>query len=796
MSKIQEKSTEEKSAEGFFPVEDDYKQTTEKNVKIENPDIKVTTEKRIHSSPQIETVTKMPVKKPGRKKRYPKKSPEFNANPSRKPSEKRTTVKQVRYAPEEMALMDKGYELIITEKPQAAAKIATALGRATKNSYQKIPYYEVDRNGKKIVVACAVGHLFTLKQNTRGEIPAFDISWTPNYMVRKKDFTKKYYDTIKSLCKKAGSLTVATDYDVEGEVIGMNVIRYICGQKDANRMKFSTLTPKELEKAYESKAKTLNWNQAIAGETRHYLDWFYGINLSRALMNAIKTTGGFKIMSIGRVQGPTLKLIVDREREIQAFKPEDYWNVFMTIDDGKNQLELKYTKDIFDKKELKQFDNLKGKKALAETEKSQQTVPPNPPFNLTALQTEAYKLYGITPSRTMQIAQGLYLNGLISYPRTSSQKLPDSITYKEILNQVAKKFKAEKLITRSKPVEGEKTDPAHPSIYPTGNFQLLSGEDEKIYNLIAKRFIALFCDNAIIDRKIVKASPIDHKNLTFSASGRQIRNQGWMAVYPTKGKEVDIPDFEGEVDIINQRQEQKETQPPKRYSPASILSELEKRNLGTKATRANILETLYDRNYIQDTSIRATPLGMSLITTMEHHSPIIIDEQLTREFEDEMTAIEEAKKSNLQDEEDKILDKAKKTITKITTDFKKEEKEIGKELLDAQKELREKQKQENKIVLCPVCKEGSLAITYSPKNKRYFIACDAYPKCRTTFSLPPDGTIKKVDKICEECGFPLLMRLKKGKKPWIFCFNRECPSNQKRIEEYKRKQEEEQNQAE
>jgi len=774
MPKKQKKSKEETSAEEYFPVDDeDLKHTTIKTVKESSPDIKRITEKKVKSQ-EIEKIEKKGTKKPRKRKSIKRKS-------------KKTVTKEKKYTPPKIKLKEKGYELIITEKPQAAGKIATALGKPIKNSHQKVPYYEINRDGKKIFIVSAVGHLFTLKQNKNGGLPIFDISWVPNFRVRKNDFSKKYYDTILKLCKNAGSLTVATDYDVEGEVIGLNVVRFICGQNDASRMKFSTLTDKELNESYKNKISTLNWGQAIAGETRHYLDWFYGINLSRALMSAIKSTGRFKIMSIGRVQGPALNLIVQREKEIQNFKSEDFWQIFITIDDQKNQLELKHIKDIFKKTELKKFKNLKGKKAIAETKKTQQILPPNPPFNLTTLQTEAYRLYKITPSKTLQIAQGLYLAGLISYPRTSSQKLPDSIAYKEILNKLAKKYNVEHLIKKTKPIEGKKTDPAHPSIYPTGNFQVLSNQDEKIYNLIVKRFLALFCENAIIDKKTVKATV---NNLDFTANGAQTIKKAWMEIYPRQIKEQEIPDFNGEVNIIDSRIEQKETQPPKRYSPASILSELEKRNLGTKATRASILETLYNRGYIQDLRIKATPLGISLIDSLEKHSSIIIDEKLTREFEEDMQKIEESKESHLEKQEENILNKAKKNITKITKDFKKQENEIGKELVEANIAYREEQKKENRLMLCPKCKQGHLAITYSKKNRRHFIACDAYPKCKTTFTLPPYGTIKKTDKKCEECGFPILMSLRKGKKPWFFCFNPECPTNKKRIEEYRKRQEE------
>lgn len=736
------KTREESIAEEYFPVDaDDIKTSVEKKVKTEESIAKSKTEKEY-----------------------------------KKPAKEKET-----YLIPRIKLKNKGYELIITEKPQAALKIASALGEFTKRDIRKIPYYEVDRNGKRIIVACAVGHLFTLKQKENGKLPIFDIEWVPNYLVRKNDFSKKYYDVLLKLAKDAGSLTVATDYDIEGEVIGRNVIKFICGQKDASRMKFSTLTSNELNKSYEDKSSTINWGQAIAGETRHYLDWFYGINLSRALMNAIKTTGRFRIMSIGRVQGPTLNLIVKKEREIQTFKSETYWQVFITIDDGKNSLELKHNKDIFNKKKLRNFENLKGKKVQTNTDKKEQILPPNPPFNLTTLQIEAYKFHGITPSNTLKIAQSLYLAGLISYPRTSSQKLPDSINYKEILNKLAKKYNAEKLITKNKPIQGKKSDPAHPSIYPTGNFQILSGDEDKIYNLIVKRFLALFCDNAIIDSKTVKAE-VD--NLTFMVKGSAVRKKAWMEIYPSKLKEDEIPDFRGEADIIDSKIEEKQTQPPRRYSPASIISELEKKNLGTKATRSMILETLYDRNYIKEKAIEATPLGISLISTLEKYSPIIIDEELTRKFENGMESIQKAK-ANYEERENKIIEKVKETITEIAKDFEENEEKIGNELLQANLEHFEKEKQENKLNLCPICKKGNLGITYSRKTKRYFVACDAYPKCKNTYTLPPDALIKKTDKICESCGFPMLMSIKKGKKPWFFCFNPECETNRERIESYK-----------
>ena len=175
-----------------------------------------------------------------------------------------------------------------------------------------------------------------------------------------------------------------------------------------------------------------------------------------------------------------------------------------------------------------------------------------------------------------------------------------------------------------------------------------------------------------------------------------------------------------------------------------------------------------------------------MIETLEKYSPVIIDEELTRNFEKEMDAIVESTK-DFNEKEKKVIDEAKETITAISKDFEKNKKEIGSELVAAESQSWEKQKEDNKLCLCPVCKEGMLAITYSRKTRRSFIACNAYPKCKKTYSLPPNGMIKKTDKVCEHCGFPMLMSLRKGKKPWFFCFNSECETNKKRLEEYHEK---------
>ncbi|MEK6848464.1 MAG: DNA topoisomerase I, partial [Nanoarchaeota archaeon] len=575
---------------------------------------------------------------------------------------------------------------------------------------------------------------------------------------------------LEKVAKQAESFIVATDFDVEGEVIGWNIIRFICHQENAKRMKFSSLTKPELEESFNHPLQSIEFGQAIAGETRHFLDWFYGINLSRALMSAIKSAGAFKILSIGRVQGPALKLIVDKERQIISFKPETYWQVFITI----QGIELKHNKDITKISELEKFKSLKGKKADVKTDIEEQSLPPPFPFDLTALQIESYRLFGFTPARTLQTAQSLYLAGIISYPRTSSQKIPTTINPQAIIKRLSGDFNTN-LCTRNSPIEGKKSDPAHPSIYPTGEQADISGDEFKLYSLIVKRFLACFCEDAILENKKISALVND---ILFTARATTIKKKTWLSIYPASIQEGVLPTLNGQYEIEAVRVEEKETQPPKRYSPASIVSELEKRNLGTKSTRSSILETLYTRGYIEGTSIKATPLGIALVSTLEENSEIILDEALTREFEKEMDSLNVIKK-NLPEKEKEIIKKAEATIKKIAEQFKKSENKIGAALLSATTALREAQKKEAELMPCPVCKKGQLAITFSRKTKRSFIACNAYPNCKTTFSLPPNGIIKKTGKLCE-CGFPKLIRLSKGKRPWVFCFNPTCRTKQEK----------------
>ena len=753
-------------------------------------DVKITTEKEVKQKPSIQELTTIETPgKPVTAAFIEKQIKKFKKPKAKKSKSKESDNEQ----PEEGVIIKapkRDSILIITEKPQAALKIASALGKPRKYAEDGVPYYELERNNEKIIVASAVGHLFNLTyQKGQKGWPIFETEWEPSYEKKSAAFTKKYLELLRKLCRKAKEIVIATDFDNEGEVIGWNVLRFVCKQKSAKRMKFSTLTAPELEKSYDNPLPELAWGNAIAGETRHIVDWLYGINLSRALMSAIKTSGLFRILSIGRVQGPALKIIVDREREISAFKPEPYWQIFANVDWKSLGLEkpegdcrFKHPKDIFDKKELDKFKNIK--EATAETKKTEEKITPPVPFDLTTLQTEIYRYYKISPSETLKIAQNLYIDGLISYPRTSSQKIPKEIEPKKILKSLSKHFPETKEATRQNPIEGKKSDPAHPSIYPTGEFKKLEERAEKVYELIVKRFISAFSPDATTANKrivltAVKKGKAKDEDIKFTASAMSIVEKGWTKVYPTSMEESNLPDINGKVKIEKIDIEEKETQPPKRYTPASLISILEKKNLGTKATRSTIIDTLFERGYLDGKSIQATILGLKLIEALEKYSSIILDENLTRQLEEEMEKIQESKGNmqSLETEEKQIVEKAKKIITDISKEFKQKEVEIGKELASGLETLRKEQQEANTLIQCPACKKGNLRILFNRASHRYFVACSAYPDCKQTYSLPPNALIKKSDKICESCNFPKILAIRKGKRPWEFCFNINCESN-------------------
>ncbi len=668
--------------------------------------------------------------------------------------------------------------LVITEKPNVAERIANSLGKPKKTSNKGVAYYEVGDT----IVAPTVGHIYGLAQaDKKGWVyPVFNIEWVPSHEISKtSDFTKKYLDSIKKLAKGCGKFINACDYDVEGEVIGYNVIKYGCGAdphgENVGRVRYSTLTKESILKAFEKVGK-IDFGLADAGITRHTLDWYWGINLSRALSNAARSGRHYATLSMGRVQGPTLRMLAIREHSIKAFKPETYWQLEMLCRKGSDFMAL-HERDKFDKKEdaekAKEKCGEKAKVLNVDSKKYKQT-PPHP-FDLTTLQTEAYKHLNIDPRQTLSLAQDLYTNAYISYPRTSSQQIPEDIDCKNIITSIMRQSTYQKLCQTLlekkvlKPAKGEKTDAAHPAIHPTGELPgRLDKDHQRLYDLIVRRFLACFGEAAVRQTVTVK---LDNGGEVFIAKGNTTVEKGWHVYYGqyAKFEENLLPVLEkGEiVDVKDVLLQEKETKPPKRYTPASIIREMEKRNLGTKATRSQIVDILFRRGYIVGKSLEVTELGLHVVDAMDKYCPEVVSEKLTRKFEEEMEAITEGKLAS-----EKVIDEGKKTLTKILEEFKNKEDKIGKALTES---IRNSKKKLNGVGKCPLCNE-ELVIRKSQYNGQ-FIGCSGYPDCKNTWPLPK-GNIKKSGK-CEECGYATISISAGRGRAQKLCINPECPTKGK-----------------
>ncbi len=647
--------------------------------------------------------------------------------------------------------------VIICEKPSAAAKIAAALGeKVSSKEMNRVPYYMFKYGEKDVTVVSALGHLFTLKnKKPMKDYPVYDLDWVPTHIVEKKAQTKTFIETIEALAKNADEFISACDFDVEGSVIAYNVIRYLCGNgavEKARRMKFSTLTVAELKKAYENLMPKLDFEIIDAGIARHVLDWYWGVNVSKALIAKL---------SAGRVQTPTLKILVDREKEIAAFKPEPYWTLGLLLDIDGIEVTAEHKTDKF-------FDKAAADGALAACKWK--------PFDLGTLQAEAYSCFGYPPLRTQQIAQDLYQAALISYPRTSSQKLPPSIGYAGIISNLGKISPQYQKISKEllsqpalTPNEGKKTDPAHPAIFPTGEIpEKMPSTHNRLYDLIVRRFFSAFGKPATVESQSVW---LDIGGQPFRIHGRRLIEKGWIAFYAlyTGTEEVLFPKLkEGQqLKVKETLFEEKETQPPARYNPASLVKELESRNLGTKSTRAPTIGTLQLRGYILGNQIEVTDLGMQVVETLSKYCPEILSEDLTAHFESDMNSIQEGK---LRKEE--VISEAKDVLDKILQKFKSNQIEIGKQLFEAVRTTRAKQWVLGKCSKCG----GEIRMIISKKTHKRFAGCSNYPNCKNSFPLPQTGMIVSLNSICKECGEPMIQVNRTGKRPYRMCIKPDCPS--------------------
>ncbi|KXH76854.1 MAG: hypothetical protein AM326_06470 [Candidatus Thorarchaeota archaeon SMTZ-45] len=345
------------------------------------------------------------------------------------------------------------------------------------------------------------------------------------------------------------------------------------------------------------------------------------------------------------------------------------------------------------------------------------------------------------------------------------------------------------------PVQGEKSDPAHPAIHPTGSkaTKRLTPSEKKLYDLIVRRFLALFGEVAV--KEHLRAD-IKHENHLLYLRGLRILKSGWMEFYGpyVKTKERELPEIsEGDaVTLSPVSYEERYTQPPSRFNPSSLLKLLERENLGTKATRAGIVDSIKSRGYAINDNFELSTLGYALYETLEKYMPDILSSELTRHLENEMNDIQQEKKNK-----EDVLSKAKGELLRMLDNFKTQEEDIGNYLVQG---LQRYWRSKEELGACPRCEDGTLRVIRSAKTGKRFVGCSNYSegKCDQTFPLPQKGDISPLDAKCSYCGYQMF-QVTSSRRKWETCINwSECPGRKdelKALEERRIKQTESQREA-
>jgi DNA topoisomerase-1 len=689
----------------------------------------------------------------------------------------------------------KGYQLVICEKPLAAKRISQVLG--SKNIIEKkhsagiVVFEIISEKNQRFIVCSALGHMYSLipVERNRKKYPIYETVWSPRHSTIAKE-RKRILETLKVISRVSEDATGfihACDYDLEGELIGYNILEYACKHKyeQSQRAKFSSLTDSEINQSFNNLQQT-DIRIAEAGKARHLVDFVFGINLSRALVNCLSVANQdnrYYNLSIGRVQGPTLGFVVDREIKIRKHVPDPVWHVT-----GKFQKDNSHFRGNLSTA-IHEFSEMQKILATCNTEKGTvktiicQTKKINPltPFNLSDLQKEAFRIFKLSPATTLSIAESLYLAALISYPRTSSKKLPSSIGYEKVLNLLGKnsaaedKSKIQELLLQKHlvPFQGIEEDPAHPAIYPTGvKPKNLSVLQNKILDLIIKRFLATFGDSAVTNFNEVTVSVSGHD---FVAKGNAILNYGWIPLYKPyfSIKETSLPHLvKGDSVHVNEVTVLEDfTKPPTRYNQASLLEKMESEAIGTKSTRAETINLLLKRKYIMQDKVGLEPteLGFTILDTMKKFIPDIVSTRLTAFLESSIKRVEEGELDMIN-----LRKHLEKSLLNPLEKIKINELAIGNEI----KNGLTTSKVEGSFGKCPKCHIGEMVLIKSNMTKKRFLACSEFrvTGCKTITIVPRFGLIKKGNSICT-CGWPILSVIFKRNSPQKICVNRSCPEN-------------------
>lgn len=677
------------------------------------------------------------------------------------------------------------YTLVITEKPDAARKVASALGpvnRSSKSNFLEIPKAF---DGRSYIVCAAAGHLYEVidPERNRSVFPVFDVGWFPKVASRKSNFRlhKQIAGRLEAIAEastKASRIINACDYDTEGETIGYNIIQFACvNRQNIFRATFSTLVESDIRSAFAS-VQPHTPTVASMGKIRHEVDFLWGVNLSRTLTrSATRENGSFTNITIGRVQGPTLAFLVQRELDNLTHVPMPFWSIESYLRKNELAISAKYTRSpILSEQEAELIFKAvshAGTALVTSIQSYYSRLPPRYPFNLGELQREAYQFFHFSPSASLRLAERLYLKALISYPRTDSQKLPASIGPRKILQSLSRNLKYSDLLNsllsesllRKVPWQGPREDPAHPAIYPTGEDpgSNLQEDEKKLYDLIVRRFCNTFAPDAIMEKTKIC---LDIASYEFSSEKERLVEDGWTKYYPFRRQSdqtASLSIAKGDFLIVeNATNQLSYTRPPTRYSEGTLLVKMESEGLGTKATRGEVISTLVDRGYVRITSsIVPSERAMNLILELRECCPEITSPELTRSLERNLASL-----WNCSGTEESILIESLSAIRLSLRRLRS----IGR--LNWQTSSIGTVQTRKLLGQCPNCQGGGLYAVRSFKTRKRFIRCS---KCSSSSPLPPRGTIRSIQSECSSCHWPLLsISFRYGKGPKSMCSNYYC----------------------
>ncbi|WP_313692218.1 DNA topoisomerase I [Halorarum halobium] len=684
-------------------------------------------------------------------------------------------------------------ELIITEKDNAARRIAEILSGEPFDTERRAGVNVYRWGGTRCIGLSGhvVGVDFPPEYDDWRDVEPVELIDAP---VQKRETQENIVRALRLLARKADRVVVATDYDREGELIGKEayeLVREANEDVPVDRVRFSSITKREVTDAFEN-PDDIDFDLAAAGEARQVIDLVWGAALTRFLSLSARQLGD-DFISVGRVQGPTLKLIVDREREIQAFDPEDYWELFADLlkrqggdGDGDDEVgaefEAQYFYEAEDGTEAERvwdeataeavYEVLEGAESATvdSVRRRNRTDEPPAPFNTTQFIRAASSL-GYSAQRAMSMAEDLYTAGFITYPRTDNTVYPEDLDERELLEAFSgtRQFgeDADALLDLEEltPTEGDEETTDHPPIHPTGELPSASeiSEDEwEVFELVVRRFFATVAEDAEWEHlRVVTevaadggAGPNDGP-LSLKSNGKRLVEEGYHAVYPYfSTNESFVPDVsEGEeLGVTDTRFEAKQTQPPRRYGQSRLIETMEDMGIGTKATRHDVIQKLYDRGYIESDPPRPTKLAEAVVEASETFADRIVSDEMTAQLEADMQAIAAGEKGY-----EEVTRESREILETVFDGLTESSDEVGDML---QKSL----KADKRLGPCPDCGEDLLV--RKSRHGSYFVGCDGYPDCTYTLPLPSTGKPLILEEECEEHGLSHVKMLA-GRKTFV-----------------------------